>query len=130
MTNSTLCRVSPANTNVSSSDLQRRGCPRAAFEHARLLFSLQPLSDPHGALLHLDFLSVKAGMGDWLEEVWKVYHDIEEGEDYTDPSILPGWAYARALILRGKEKTKRDRGEVGCASDTKDFPLILASGYR
>ncbi|KAL4080118.1 transcriptional repressor TCF25-domain-containing protein [Scleroderma yunnanense] len=96
-------------------DLQRRGCPRSAFEHARLLFSLQPLADPHGALLHLDFLSAKAGMGHWLLDVWKVYQccrdNIGEGEEYINPSVLPGWAYTRALILRGKEKMKYDRAE-------------------
>ncbi|KAF8429387.1 transcription factor 25, partial [Boletus edulis BED1] len=42
-------------------DLQRRGCPRTAFEHARLLISLEPLSEPHGVYLHLDYLCVKAG---------------------------------------------------------------------
>ncbi|KAI6000815.1 transcriptional repressor TCF25-domain-containing protein [Pisolithus albus] len=96
-------------------DLQRRGCPRTAFEHARLLFSLEPLTDPHGSLLHLDFLAVKAGMGDWLLNVWKVYqsrHDaIEDGGEYVDPSVLPGWAFARALLLRMEEKAKRNRGE-------------------
>lgn len=96
-------------------DLQRRGCPRAAFEHARLLFSLEPLTDPHGALLHLDFLSVKAGIGDWLLDVWKVYQSrhgaIEEATEYMDPGVLPGWVYARALLLRMEEKVKRDRGE-------------------
>lgn len=96
-------------------DLQRRGCPRAAFEHARLLFSLEPLTDPHGSLLHLDFLAVKAGMGGWLLDVWKVYlsrHDaIEDGREYMDPSVLPGWAFARALLLRTEEKVRRDRGE-------------------
>lgn len=96
-------------------DLQRRGCPRTAFEHARLLFSLEPLTDPHGSLLHLDFLAVKAGMGDWLLNVWEVYqsrHDaIEDGGEYLDPSVLPGWAFARALLLRMEEKVRRNRGE-------------------
>ncbi|KAI6129363.1 transcriptional repressor TCF25-domain-containing protein [Pisolithus croceorrhizus] len=96
-------------------DLQRRGCPRTAFEHARLLFSLEPLTDPHGSLLHLDFLAVKAGMSDWLLDIWKVYqsrHDvIEDGGEYMDPSVLPGWAFARALLLRMEEKVRRDRGE-------------------
>ncbi|KAF9236917.1 transcriptional repressor TCF25-domain-containing protein [Melanogaster broomeanus] len=91
-------------------DLQRRGCPRTAFEHARLLLSLEPLTDPHGALLHLDYLSVKAGMGDWLLDVWKVYQG-GSSDDCIDPSVLPGWTYARALLLKAKEKQKKDRGE-------------------
>jgi len=95
-------------------DLQRRGCPRTAFEHARLLISLEPLVDPHGVYLHLDYLCVKAGLGDWLLDVWSVYRSTsyEDSADYIDPSVLPGWSYARALILRAKEKEKKERGEV------------------
>ncbi|KIK76554.1 hypothetical protein PAXRUDRAFT_835310 [Paxillus rubicundulus Ve08.2h10] len=94
-------------------DLQRRGCPRTSFEHARLLLSLEPLTDPHGVLLHLDYLSVKAGMGDWLLDVWEVYQGraSDDSEGYLDPSVLPGWAYARALLLKTKEKEKKDRGK-------------------
>ncbi|KIJ58860.1 hypothetical protein HYDPIDRAFT_101901 [Hydnomerulius pinastri MD-312] len=103
-------------------DLQRRGCPRTAFEHARLLVSLDPLTDPHGVLLHLDYLSMKAGMGDWLLNVWNVYlgGEAEETEGCTDPSVLPGWGYARALLLREKEKERKDRGEAILA-----FPSVI-----
>ncbi|KAH7881864.1 transcriptional repressor TCF25-domain-containing protein [Phlebopus sp. FC_14] len=94
-------------------DLQRRGCPRTAFEHARLLLSLEPLTDPHGVLFHLDYLAVKTGLGDWLEEVWRVYQGMggKGMGECMDPSALPGWAYARALVMKAKEKEKRDRGE-------------------
>ncbi|KAF8436005.1 transcriptional repressor TCF25-domain-containing protein [Boletus edulis BED1] len=94
-------------------DLQRCGCPRTAFEHARLLISLEPLSDPHGVYLQLDYLCVKAGMGDWLLDVWSVYRSTshENSGEYVDPTVLPGWSYARALILRAKEKEKKERGE-------------------
>jgi len=72
-------------------------------------------------------------MGNWLEDVWNIYQccrdDIEEGQEYMDPSILPGWAYTRALILREKEKMKCDRGEVG-STRILMFVLILASGHR
>ena len=94
-------------------DLQRRGCPRTAFEHARLLISLEPLSDPHGVYLHLDYLCVKAGLGDWLLNIWSVYRaSYEDSAGYMDPSVLPGWSYARALVLKAKEKEKKERGEV------------------
>ncbi|KIJ58856.1 hypothetical protein HYDPIDRAFT_163022, partial [Hydnomerulius pinastri MD-312] len=110
-------------------DLQRRGCPRTAFEHARLLLSLDPLTDPHGVLLHLDYLSVKAGMGDWLLDVWNVYQGgkVEETEGCMDPSVLPGWAYARALLLRGKEKERRDRGEVKSTEALRQAILTFPS---
>ena len=50
----------------TSSDLQRRGCVRTAFEFARLLYALDPWTDPHGALLHLEFLAIKSGMEEWM----------------------------------------------------------------
>ncbi|KAF8548302.1 hypothetical protein OG21DRAFT_779027 [Imleria badia] len=79
----------------------------------RLLISLDPLSDPHGVYLHLDYLCVKAGLGDWLLDVWSVYRSTtnEDSGEFMDPSVLPGWSYARALILRAKEKEKKERGE-------------------
>ncbi|TFK33697.1 transcriptional repressor TCF25-domain-containing protein [Crucibulum laeve] len=92
-------------------DLNRRGCPRTAFEFARLLYSLDPYTDPHGSLLQLEFLAVKAGMGQWLKEVWDTFEAKRKTRDGADakakagqhnkmdPSVLPGWAYARALAL-------------------------------
>lgn len=101
----------------NSSDLQRRGTFRTAFEFSRLLYSLDPWGDPHGALLHLDFLSVKAGMAQWAIDLWAFFESAStksstggEVEDEKGQSgllkgranvlALPGWAYARALALR------------------------------
>lgn len=100
------------------SDLQRRGTFRTAFEFSRLLYSLDPWGDPHGALLHLDFLSVKAGMAQWALDVWAFFESAsgkpsKEGEveggflkGRATVLALPGWAYARALALRavGREE--------------------------
>ncbi|KIJ65623.1 hypothetical protein HYDPIDRAFT_88087, partial [Hydnomerulius pinastri MD-312] len=112
-------------------DLQRRGCPRTAFEHARLL-SLDPLTDPHSVLLHLDHLSVKAGVGGWLLNVWNVYQGgrVEETEGCMDPSVLPGWGYARALLLRGKEREREDRGEVKSTEALRQAILAFLSVIR
>lgn len=104
----------------NSSDLQRRGTFRTAFEFSRLLYSLDPWGDPHGALLHLDFLSVKAGMAQWALDLWAFFESVSakspKGGEVEDEKggllkgranvlALPGWAYARALALRtvGKE---------------------------
>jgi hypothetical protein len=91
---------------------------RTAFEFARLLYALDPWADPHGALLHLDLLALKAGMGSWLLEV---YDWVAQGHERRqtermggrmDPSVLPGWAYARALALRMGEDTQKDNVSV------------------
>jgi hypothetical protein len=87
------------------SDLQRRGCIRTAFEFGRLLYSLEPWTDPHGVLFHLDFVSIKSGMGQWLLDVYSEFSGAKTAfEDHLNPSALPGWAYARALALFAREK--------------------------
>lgn len=87
-------------------DLNRRGTPRTAFEFARLLFSLDPHTDPHGALLHLDYLAIKAKQAEWLLSVWDAYANMglgKGGEVRFDVTILPGWCWSRALALFEKE---------------------------
>ncbi|TFY53061.1 hypothetical protein EVJ58_g9660 [Rhodofomes roseus] len=91
------------------SDLQRRGCVRTSFEFARLLYSLDPWSDPHGALLHLDYLAHKASMGQWLLDVWDFFSQVGDDDGFRNrlrPTVLPGWAYSRALALYSDEEAK------------------------
>ncbi|KAH8115679.1 DUF654-domain-containing protein [Phellopilus nigrolimitatus] len=104
------------------SDLQRRGCSRSAFEFARLLLSLDPYTDPHGALLYIDYLAIKAGMHDWLLSMWDL-HDSTAKADREDDTwnkfnvtVLPGWSYARALALRAKEAAKKEGHEASTAA--------------
>lgn len=99
-------------------DLQRRGCVRTAFEFARLLLSLDPWEDPHGALFHLDFLALKAGMGSWLLEMYDLHASnnssitkagTQQQNGRLNPTVLPGWLYARALALRYDEESRKDK---------------------
>jgi hypothetical protein len=93
-----------------NSDLQRRGCVRTALEFARLLYSLDPYTDPHGALLHLDYLALKCGAGAWLLDLW-VAHAARTDESYAgrvNVTALPSWPYARALALRMQEDADKD----------------------
>ncbi|KAH9887711.1 transcriptional repressor TCF25-domain-containing protein [Cubamyces lactineus] len=98
-------------------DLQRRGCVRTAFEFARLMYALDPWSDPHGALLHLDYLSIKAGMTQWLIDLCEVFEsdvekEVQEGKSpYVRriiPNIMPGIAYSHALALFMREESSGD----------------------
>ncbi|PIL36489.1 hypothetical protein GSI_00178 [Ganoderma sinense ZZ0214-1] len=99
-------------------DLQRRGCVRTSFEFARLLYALDPWTDPHGSLLHLDYLAIKTGMIQWLIELWDLF-EPELAKETTDskspymrrivPNVLPGFAYARALALFIREERTDDR---------------------
>ena len=108
-----------ARPSSQPSDLQRRGIYRTAFEFARLLLSLDPWSDPHGAYLHLDFLAIKSGMQSWLLSFSRLFapvvfeaSELDESPFSQMPVIaLPGWAYARALALRGEDD---DRASQVC----------------
>jgi hypothetical protein len=58
-------------------------------------------------------------MGSWLLEVYDWFakgHERRQTErtgGRMDPSVLPGWAYARALALRmGEEDTQKDNVSV------------------
>ncbi|KAF8622426.1 hypothetical protein AX15_007010 [Amanita polypyramis BW_CC] len=116
------------------SDLQRRGCVRAAFEFAKLLYSLEPWSDPHGALFHLDLLALKApGMNQWLLDVYDVFslrrlgRSQESRDTRMDPSVLPGWMYSRALALWMSEDTKKDRDHKASSEALKEAILTFPS---
>lgn len=82
---------------------------------------MDPWNDPHGALYHLDQLALKAGMGQWLLDVYDLFAKRREQQAKTkdakdariDPSLLPGWAYARALALRILENAGKDTVRIG-----------------
>lgn len=95
--------------------LERRGCMRAAFEHARLLYSLNPSEDPHGALLHLDYLAPRCGMNDWLIRLWDTWENVDseeptgKGVPRLNPKFLPGMPYAKALAMWNLENQAGDK---------------------
>ncbi|KAJ3498394.1 hypothetical protein NLJ89_g10226 [Agrocybe chaxingu] len=116
------------------SDLQRRGCVRTAFEFARLMYSLDPWNDPHGALFHLDFVAIKSGMHQWLLDVYDVFEERRKdfsGKQDTrmNPALLPGWSFARALALKVAEDATKEKDHAKSRAALKeaahDFPSIV-----
>ncbi|KAH9999532.1 transcriptional repressor TCF25-domain-containing protein [Russula vinacea] len=110
-------------------DLQRRGLYRTAFEFAKLLLSLDPWSDPHGAYLHLDFLAIKCSMDSWLLSYFEIFSpDISRHQEsqscYPPVCALPGWAYARALAFRaqGDDHAAQHRSLETCILE---FPSVV-----
>jgi len=100
--------IVPCRNLTTDSDLHRRGCTRTAFEFAKLLYSLDPWTDPHGSLLHLDGLAVKAGTHDWILDVWEYFETNQDGfAGRLTPTILPGWWYTRALAMKIREDSTR-----------------------
>jgi len=97
----------PRRNPTVNSDLYRRGCTRTAFEFAKLLYSLDPWTDPHGSLLHLDGLALKAGMHDWLLDTWEFFETNPDGlAGRLTPTVLPGWWYTRALAMKVHEDSR------------------------
>lgn len=99
---------------------------RTSFEFARLLYSLDPWTDPHGALLHLDYLAHKAGMTQWLLDVWDFFSKSSDDGGFRNrlrPTVLPGWAYARALALFTEEESKKQACVVLCSSVPRKLTL-------
>lgn len=85
---------------------------RTAFEFARLLWALDPWTDPHCALLHLDFLVLKTREADWASEVESVWESLRnKGEKLVPLRALPGWCWSMALMLKesGDEVNHRRR---------------------
>ncbi|KAI0269358.1 transcriptional repressor TCF25-domain-containing protein [Gloeopeniophorella convolvens] len=113
-------------------DLQRRGIYRTAFEYARLLLSLDPWSDPHGAYLHLDFLAVKTGMHTWLLSFYDLFatkapsSSAEKSRSDRAPvNALPGWAYARALALRAEDGDRESQSTAALKQAVLEFPSVV-----
>ena len=104
--------------------LGRRGCWVTAFNFAKLLFSLDPLGDPHGAAFWLDFLAIKSNNGQWLLSMF-------EQEDQAAVAFdgLPGMAFAKALALRQKENAAKSKdhsaSEVALQAAIWTFPQVV-----
>ena len=106
---------------------------RTSFEFARLLYALDPWTDPHGSLLHFDYLAIKTGMTQWLIDLWDLF-EPELAKETTNskspymrrivPNILPGFTYAHALALFIHEEKTDDRvrqNESSSRSETDPY---------
>ena len=55
-------------------------------------------------------------MNHWLLELSDYFSQLEEDgqghKDRIDPTLLPGWSYARALALRISEDNKKEEVSV------------------
>ncbi|KAI9512764.1 transcriptional repressor TCF25-domain-containing protein [Russula earlei] len=118
-------------------DLQRRGIYRTAFEFARLLLSLDPWSDPHGACFHLDFLAIKSGMHSWLLSFSDIFSSVVSKTPYPSRELeeprsdcfpvraLPGWAYARALAFRAEGDSHDSQSTEALRQAVLEFPSVV-----
>ncbi|KAG2232357.1 hypothetical protein INT48_007372 [Thamnidium elegans] len=106
--------------------LTRRGCWKTASEFNKLLFSLDPTSDPLGALLSLDYHALSAKD---YEYVLKMHNEWRtDGKLYpVDLSNMPNFAYSAAYAkfkLSEKNKTSQEESGKMIQEAIKKYPLV------
>ena len=88
-------------------NLGKRGCWRTCFEFTKLLLSLDPINDPYGVLLCLDFHAFRAGMHQYLVEFRN--HWPDQAQIVTLPNI----AFTAALSQWHLESKQKDNTHTG-----------------
>ncbi|CAI5940443.1 unnamed protein product [Closterium sp. NIES-64] len=83
----------------------RRGCHRAAFELCRLLLSLDPDTDPLGALQCIDFYALRARQFTWLHDF------VDQWGGDTSLAVLPNFCFALAQARLGEAEGDGEGGE-------------------
>ncbi|KAL9544445.1 hypothetical protein MBANPS3_007623 [Mucor bainieri] len=108
--------------------LIRRGCWKTAFEFNKLLFSLDPVSDPLGALLSLDYHALSAKDYEYvlkMQAEWKT-----DGRLYpVDLADMPNFAYSSAYAkFKMSEKSKNAEDVIQATQMMKQalqkYPLV------
>ena len=104
-------------------NLCQKGCWRTAFEYAKVMFSLDPLTDPHGALLWLDFLSVKSGQYDWIINVFNEW-PYKDSPHFTIDH-LPGLYWSKALATYLQQKNINNETIMSFKDAIMKYPFVL-----
>ena len=66
-------------------------------------------------------------MYQWLLDMYDNFADLSTSDDKDtrlNPSLLPGWAYARALVLRLMEDTTKEKVSLPCSFLSPDNILV------
>ena len=109
-----------------TSSLIKRGCWRTAFEFSKLLLQLDPVSDPYGALLFIEFLAPKAKQGDWLDSlVSDLPAVLGDGPDALRLDAYPGLAYAHALATFDRESKDHSESTKLLRKAILRFPMLV-----
>ncbi|KAJ1875301.1 hypothetical protein LPJ55_000830 [Coemansia sp. RSA 990] len=98
--------------------MARRGCWRTASEVNKVLLSLDPVQDPYGALLTLDFHAMKSRQYDYVRQFYDSW-------TWSSVSMLPGWAYSRALAEFMLEKKSGGKSTDLLVEAILVFPTVI-----
>ncbi|KAI7902170.1 transcriptional repressor TCF25-domain-containing protein [Cokeromyces recurvatus] len=103
--------------------LTRRGCWRTAFEFSKLLFSLDPESDPLATMLTLDYHALSCREYEYIlkmQSEWKTKGDIYPIH-LTD---MPNFAYSAALAKFKMSKNDFSESKEMLKEAIKKYPLL------
>lgn len=78
----------------------RKGCNRTGLEFCKLLLSLDPLADPFGVLLRLDYYAVRAKEYRYLMHVVRQLPKELYASDFASFLVLPNLLMGIALAKR------------------------------
>ncbi|KAJ2446950.1 hypothetical protein IWW46_000611 [Coemansia sp. RSA 2440] len=98
--------------------LARRGCWRTAFEVNKALLALDPVRDPYGALLTLDFHALKSRQYEYVRRMSTEW-------TWSRIDLLPGWAYSRALAEFMLERNGAERSTDLLVEAILVFPSVV-----
>lgn len=118
--------------------LTRKGCFRTALEMSKILWSLDPYTDPMGVRLIVDYLAIQSGELEWFEEFWHCLTatEISDNVDTDDhccpidklsPCIIANWYYSKALIELKKKKNvkKKDPSSSSFSSNNNIIEFLV-----
>ncbi|PIA16377.1 DUF654-domain-containing protein [Coemansia reversa NRRL 1564] len=89
--------------------MARRGCWRTALEVNKVLLGLDPVHDPYGVLLTLDFFALKSRQYEYVRRFVADW-------SWSRVDLLPNWAYSQALaefMLESGDGKNTKKTELG-----------------
>ncbi|KAJ2795432.1 hypothetical protein H4R20_005877 [Coemansia guatemalensis] len=93
--------------------MARRGCWRTALEVNKVLLGLDPVHDPYGVLLTLDFFALKSRQYEYVRRFVADW-------SWSRVDLLPNWAYSQALaefMLESGDGKKGKKSESRASMD-------------
>lgn len=102
----------------------RKGCNRTGLEFCKLLLSLDPINDPYGVLLRIDYYAIRAKEFNYLRQLIKqlsfeIYPDQPDLVSFLVlPNLLMSTALARRLEFLDECEAKGINALKACCTET------------
>jgi len=77
--------------------LGRKGCARTALEVCKFLLNLDPMNDPFGVLLRIDFYAIRSKEFEWLKKFTKNFYKERSDKGIFTLLLLPNLLLSQCL---------------------------------